>query len=74
MENWKVIFSSHQFEVYSAKNYLESEGIETFLQNELAAQIYSNAVDTVKLLVREADLERGMKILIQGGYIKESTA
>ena len=73
MDNWKIIMSSGAatpFEVYLAKNYLESEGIETQLQNELAAQIYSNAVDEAKLLVKENDLEQGIQILTKGGYIK----
>lgn len=71
MNNWKILFSSRTpFEVNLARNYLESEGIETILQNELASQIYSNAVDETKLLVKETDLEKGIKILIRGGYIK----
>jgi hypothetical protein len=73
MENWKIIMSSDAttpFEVYLAKNYLESEGIETLLQNELSAQVYSNAVDEARLLVKENDLEQGIKILTKGGYIK----
>lgn len=39
MDSWKIVFSSNnQFEVNLAKSYLESEGIETILQNELAAR------------------------------------
>lgn len=71
MDNWKIIFNSTTpFEVDFAKNYLESEGIETVLQNELAAQIYGNAADKAKLLVKEKDLEQATKILIERGYIK----
>lgn len=61
------------FDIQLAKNYLESEGIETLLQNELAAQVYSNAVDEAKLLVKENDAERAIDILVKGGYIDEST-
>jgi hypothetical protein len=73
MENWKIIMSSDAatpFEVYLAKTYLESEGIETQLQNELAAQVYSGAADEAKLLVKESDWQQGIKILTKGGYIK----
>ncbi len=71
MDSWKIAFSStNPFEVNLAKNYLESEGIETILQNELAAQIYSSVVDKPKLLVREKDIEQAIKILIEGAYIK----
>lgn len=71
MENWKIVFSSTiPFEVNLAGNYLESEGIETQLQNELSSQINSIVVDKTKLLVKEKDLERGTEILINRGYIK----
>ena len=70
MDSWKIVFSSADpFEVNLAKNYLESEGIKTILQNELAAQIYASVMDKPKLLVRENDLEQAIKILIKGGYI-----
>lgn len=71
MDSWKIVFSSTDpFEVNLAKNYLESEGIETILQNELAAQVYASVMDKPKLLVREKNLEQAVKILIQGAYIK----
>ena len=71
MDSWKIAFSSTDpFEVYLAKAYLESEGIETIIQNELAAQIYASVMDKPKLLVREKDLEQAIKILIKGEYIK----
>ncbi|MBX3254471.1 MAG: DUF2007 domain-containing protein [Chitinophagaceae bacterium] len=74
MDNWKIIMSASSaapFEVYLAKSYLESEGIATLLQNDLAAQVYSGAVDEAKLLVKESDVEQGIKILTKGGYIKD---
>lgn len=71
MDSWKIIFSStDSFEINLAKNYLESQGIETILQNELAAQIYGSQIDKPKLLVREKDIEQAVKILIEGEYIK----
>ena len=70
-DNWKLIFTSHSSnEVFAAKNFLASEGIESFVQNELSAQIYGSAVDTPKLLVKEQDFERANELLIKGGYNK----
>ena len=68
-DNWKQIFTSHSSnEVYAAKNYLDSEGIESWIQNELSAQVYGAAVDTPKLMVKEQDFEKATEILIRGGY------
>ena len=62
--------SAAPFDIYLAKSYLEANGIVVQLQNELAAQVYSGAVDQAKLLVRESDAERGIKLLTEGGYIE----
>lgn len=71
MNSWKVVYSpAKPFEVNLAKNYLESEGIETVLQNELASQIYGNLADKAVLLVKEKDFEQATKILTERGYIK----
>ena len=71
MDSWKIVFSSGDlFEVNLAKNYLESESIETILQNELAAQVYAGAIDKPKLLVREKDIEQATKLLIKGAFIR----
>lgn len=70
MDDWKIIYSSPKpFEVNLARNFLESEGIETTLQNEIASQLYGNAADKVKLLVREKDVEAATSILIEREYI-----
>jgi len=70
-DNWEILFTaSSAADLYSAKNYLESEGIETLLQNELAAQIYGNAADKAKILVKEHDVEKATKTLVKGGYLK----
>jgi hypothetical protein len=71
MDSWKTAFSStNSFEANLAKNYLESDGIEALLQNELAARVYASMIDKPKLLVREKDIEQAIKILIKGAYIK----
>ena len=70
-DNWKILFRAHSdIELQNAKNYLESERIPTFIQNELAAQIYGNAADKPKILVKEKYFERAMNILKEGGYLE----
>ncbi|WP_430812976.1 MULTISPECIES: DUF2007 domain-containing protein [unclassified Carboxylicivirga] len=77
MENWKTIITFTQpHDAHFAKGLLESEGIETIIRDELTAQVnnfYSNAIGGVKLDVKESDLQNATSILIEGGYIKEST-
>lgn len=73
MNDWKTIitFTSPQ-EAYLAKGYLESEGIESFLFDDMTAQVnllYSNAIGGVKILVRDEDYDQGIEILTKGGYI-----
>ncbi len=62
-------------EAYLAKGYLESYGIETYLQDEMTVQVhnfYSNAIGGVKLLVKESDCDQGIHLLKQGGYLNEA--
>ncbi len=70
--DWSVVLTfTYPQEAYMAKNYLESEGIETFIQDELTAQsgMYANAIGGVKLLIPTDKLEQGIEILKEGGYI-----
>ncbi|MCC7302049.1 MAG: DUF2007 domain-containing protein [Bacteroidia bacterium] len=58
-------------DAYIMKAYLESEGIECFLKDELTVQVnifYSNAIGGVKLQVREEDVEKAKDVLREGGY------
>ncbi len=62
-------------EAHMVKAYLESEGIETEIRDEMtvnANPLYSNAIGGVKLLVKEEDYVSGIEVLKKGGYIKES--
>ena len=73
MDNW-ITLSAFTFpvEAHMARGFLESEGIDTMLQDELTVQVnsfYSNAVGGVKLQVRERDYEQAIMILQKGGYI-----
>ncbi len=68
----KIMVFTFPQEAYTAKAYLESEGIEVFLQDEMTTQVfnfYSNAIGGVKMLVQEADTERALQLLIEGGYL-----
>ena len=74
MDNWSVVYTTvYPQDIYPAKNLLESEGITTFLKDELTAQVnnfYSTAIGGVKLLVHNDDLERSRELLVGGGYIR----
>jgi uncharacterized protein YjbK len=73
MENWRTILTfTYPQDAYLAKGFLESEGIETIIRDELTAQVnnfYSNAIGGVKIQVKESDYENGLLILQKGGYI-----
>lgn len=59
-------------EAHLVQGYLESEGIECFLKDELTTQVnnfYSNAVGGVKVMVRKEDYEKALQLLEQGGYL-----
>lgn len=74
MENWQTVITFTQpHEAHMAKSVLESEGIETLIQDEFVAQVhnfYSNAIGGVKLKIKDHDLEKGISVLQRGGYIK----
>lgn len=78
MNDWKIIITfTNPQEAYIAKGYLESEGIESFILDDLTVQVnflYSNAIGGVKVLVRGADYERGIEILEKGGYLNLNNA
>jgi hypothetical protein len=73
MSDWKEAISlTLPSEAHMVQGYLESEGIETILKDEMTAQVnnfYSNAVGGVKVMVRDEDYENAQQILINGGYI-----
>ena len=73
MDNFKTLITfTFPHDAYIAKAYLESEGIETFLKDELTVQVhpfYSNAIGGVKLQAKESDFENALVVLEKGGYI-----
>lgn len=57
---------TYPHEAYVMRGRLESEGIQTFLKDEMTVQVYnfySNAVGGVKLQVPAEDAEKALKIL-----------
>ena len=75
MPNLITIWSfPYQHQLLIIRGRLESEGIETYTQDELTIQIdplYSNALGGIKLMVSEADAGRAIEILAEAGYIKK---
>jgi hypothetical protein len=75
MENWITLMSfTYPLDAHMAKGFLESEGVETMVRDELTAQVnnfYSNAIGGVKLLVKEDDYEKGKEALQRGGYLRQ---
>lgn len=75
MDNWQTVITFTQpHEAHMAKGVLESQGIETLIQDEFTAQVhnfYSNAIGGVKLKIKESNFENGVSVLKDGGYILE---
>jgi len=73
MSNWRVAISlTFPNQAHMVQGYLESEGIDTMLKDELTTQVnnfYSNALGGVKVLVRDEDYENTQLILQKGGYL-----
>lgn len=64
----------YPLEAHMVKTYLESEGIDTEIRDEMTINVnpfYSNAIGGVKLLVKKEDYCRGIETLKKGGYVKE---
>lgn len=76
MENLKIITAfTYPHEAHLAKGFLEANGIEVIIKDELTAQVnnfYSNAIGGVKLLVEAADYEQGLQLLREGGYLLDN--
>lgn len=75
MSRWITLTSfTYPHEAYIAQGYLDSEGIETIIQDELTTQVhnfYSNAIGGVKIQVRDTDYDKGLKALNSGGFISD---
>jgi hypothetical protein len=75
MINWETLITfTYPHEAHMAKLLLESEGIQTMIQDEKTIQVknfLSNALGGVKLSVQNEDYVQGIAILKKGGYIRE---
>jgi len=78
MEIWPILMTfTYAHEAYLVKGYLESNGIEAIINDELTAQVanmYSNAIGGVKLRVSESDYDQGIQLLKDGGYLTEENS
>lgn len=57
---------TYPHEVYVIRGKLESEGIQTFLKDEMTVQVhnfYSNAIEGVKLQVPSEEVEKALSII-----------
>lgn len=66
--------TNHPVQLGIAQSLLESEGIYTFVKDELMSQAYSvanGAVGGAKLQVNEEDAERAIMLLIEGGLARK---
>jgi hypothetical protein len=65
----QIAVFNHSVEAHLCKTRLESEGIECFLQGDVALNINlfgTAALDSLRLEVRESDAERAIEILKEG--------
>ena len=73
MDDLKMLISfTYPHEAHIAKGYLESNGIETLLKDEMTVSVnnfYSNSIGGVKLLVKDSDYDNGIHLLKDSGYI-----
>ncbi len=73
MEDLKTLITfTYPHEAHMAKGYLESNGIETLLKDEMTVSVnnfYSNAIGGVKLLVKDSNYDSGIQLLKESGYI-----
>lgn len=73
MSHMKVVATFvYPHEANLADSLLQSEGIESILEDEFTVGIYngiSNALGGVKLLVKEKDFERAIEILTESGTL-----
>lgn len=76
MDDLKTLISfTYPHEAHMAKGYLESNGIESILKDEMTVSVnnfYSNAVGGVKLLVKASDYDNGIRLLKDSGYITDN--
>ena len=63
-----VAVSGNPHQIPMIKSFLEEEGIEVFLQDELLNQLYLSAVGGIRIQVSGADAETARSLLVEGGF------
>lgn len=75
MATWITFLTFNQSaQAHMIKTKLESEGIDVLLKNEHMAQILpyvSEPEGSIKLQVREEDLEKAASLLKESGYLRQ---
>lgn len=75
MEIWPILMTfTNVQEAYLAKGYIESNGIDVIINDELTAQVanfYTSAIGGIKLRVSESDYNHGIQLLKDGGYLAQ---
>lgn len=64
---------TYPHELAIVRGLLDSEGIETFVRDEMTAQVnpfYTNAIGGIKLQVAEEDAQKALEIMLQHGLIQ----
>ena len=78
MPNLIIIWTfPYQHQLLTIRARLESEGIETFVSDELTIQVdplWSNALGGIKLMIDAKDAERATEILAEEGYVAKKEA
>jgi transposase-like protein len=77
MDNWKTVMSfTNSHDAHIVKGYLELNGIETNIKDELTAQVLylSKTVGGVKILVKDHDYEVSIQLLKGGGYLTDDNS
>lgn len=65
---------TYPHETAIVKSYLEAEGIEVFLKDEMSAQMHhfhSNAIGGIKLQVPTDRLPHATEVLLDGGFVTQ---
>ena len=69
-----VLTVRYSHELLMIKGFLEAEGIEYFVKDELTIQsdpLWSNALGGIKLQVQKQDKDKAIALLTEFGYLKE---
>jgi len=73
----EVIALTYPHDAHLVKVFLESNGIKTFIKDELTVQVnnfYSNAIGGVKIIGKDSDYEQSIYLLKNAGYVNDNNS